>query len=64
MTEDKKLQAQIIECDAEHRRAVMSAMKATGWRRRVHLWFARLFDRLGDEVREVSEEQKRGGGKP
>ena len=50
----------IRDCDAEHRRAVMRAMKTTGWKRRVHLWFASLFDRIGDELREVEAQRQRG----
>lgn len=64
MTDTTALQASnektIQECDAEHRRAVMSAMKTTGWKRSVHLWFASLFDWIGGEMREVEAQRKRG----
>lgn len=64
MTDTTALQASnektIRECDAAARRAVMSAMKTTGRKRHVHLWFAALFDRIGDEMREVEAQRKRG----
>lgn len=50
----------IKDADAEHRRAVMAAMKTTGWKRRVHLWFASVFDKIGNEMREIEAQRKRG----
>lgn len=50
----------IKDANAKQRRAIMSAMKTTGWKRRVHLWFASVFSWIGDEMREIEAQRKRG----
>ena len=50
----------IKDADAEQRRAIMSAMKTTGWKRRVHLWFASVFGKISDEMQDIEAQRKRG----
>lgn len=56
----QKNEKTIRDADAEQRRAIMSAIKTTGWKRRVHLWFASVFGWIGDEMREIEAQRKRG----
>ena len=55
--ENEKL---IKNANAEQRRAVMGAMKTTGWRRRVYLWLASVFGKISDEMQEIEAQRKRG----
>ena len=50
----------IKDANAEQRRSVMSAMKTTGWKRRVHLWFASVFGKISDEMQDIEAQRKRG----
>lgn len=50
----------IRETDKMHRDATMRAMRSTGWVRKVNLWFARFFDYVGTELREIQEDERRG----
>ena len=51
---------EIAEVDRAHRDANMRAMKSTGFKRRVFLAFARLFDWAGDIGREIQRDDQRG----
>ncbi|WP_028955891.1 hypothetical protein [Sulfitobacter sp. 20_GPM-1509m] len=51
---------EIAEIDQFHRDANMQAMRTTGWKRRVHLAFARLFGWVGDIGREIQRDEQRG----
>lgn len=50
----------IKECDTWTRDANMRALRTTGWRRSINLWFARLASRLGDWGREIERDEMRG----
>lgn len=51
---------QIADLDRATRDANMAAMRSTGWKRRVHLAFARFFSWGGDIGREVLRDEQRG----
>jgi len=50
----------IKDCDQLHREANMNALRASGWRKRVHLIFAAWFSMLGDWGREIERGEQRG----
>lgn len=50
----------IADMDRAHRAAVMRAIRSTGWRRRVHMAFARLFSCAGDLGRKIKRDDQRG----
>jgi hypothetical protein len=50
----------IREADKMHREAIMSAMRSTGWKRKIGLLFARFFSHVGDEMRRDQADELRG----
>jgi hypothetical protein len=44
----RKMNRSIEEARRNRQRALEDAMRKRGWRRRVSLWFARLFHRIHD----------------
>ena len=50
----------INQFDKVTRKANMKAMRSSGWRKTVHLWFAGFFSRMGDLYREIERDELRG----
>lgn len=51
---------EISDVDRAHRDANIMAMRSTGWRRRIHLAFARFFSWAGDIGRKIQRDEQRG----
>jgi len=51
---------EITDVDRAHRDANMQAMKSTGFKRRVYLYFAQFFGWAGDLGREIKRDEQRG----
>ena len=52
----------IKEANQASRSANMDAMKQTGWKRGILLWFANFFAWLSDQAQEGRREEQRGKG--